>query len=311
MFVQGCPFNTGQCLSSSTYKAKLQEATCQEKSAEQLRGYAPWISWTSSLRRFGNAFNNSGELHGQSETLLLAEAMWDHGCDFHQVLDAQNISWGTCYQWSPLFDWGFKTLAFFCPMTCGCDSTTSSEQDLRCPMPQGRSCEEVVDCIYARGAYHCADDEGSSIVEGLLEHTKTDVDLFNSYAFELRQALQQCLAKLAGDPVLAEDVMILFSSPARVEFQMLVVNDLEEVTGILSSHSASHVSSTCLTFMNNKSIPVSAMGLELGLIDIYGIGPNNLDANNTTDGMSSVPSGPGAPTDERPDPPEGGSGPRP
>lgn len=66
-----------------------------------------------------------------------------------------------------------------------------------------------------------------------------------------------------------------------------------------------------LTFMNNKSIPVSAMGLELGLIDIYGIGPNNLDANNTTDGMSSVPSGPGAPTDERPDPPEGGSGPRP
>lgn len=63
--------------------------------------------------------------------------------------------------------------------------------------------------------------------------------------------------------------------------------------------------------MNNKSIPVSAMGLELGLIDIYGIGPNNLDANNTTDGMSSVPSGPGAPTDERPDPPEGGSGPRP
>ena len=61
----------------------------------------------------------------------------------------------------------------------------------------------------------------------------------------LESFLSQGLAELAGEPVLPEDIEIVFSSPARLEFEMLVVSDRQDVPEVLESHSASNVSEMC------------------------------------------------------------------
>lgn len=35
--------------------------------------------------------------------------MWEHGCDFKDYMG--NVTWGDCFFWGPLFDFGFKTLS--------------------------------------------------------------------------------------------------------------------------------------------------------------------------------------------------------
>ena len=43
--VQGCPYGRNRpCQSSAKFKAAVQSATCEEKSAEELRQFGPWIS---------------------------------------------------------------------------------------------------------------------------------------------------------------------------------------------------------------------------------------------------------------------------
>ena len=48
------------------------------------------------------------------------------------------------FQWGPLFDWGFNTLAFYCPVTCGCMATPITDdltdQDRRCPLNSLSGC---------------------------------------------------------------------------------------------------------------------------------------------------------------------------
>lgn len=62
---------------------------------------------------------------------VLADHMWDYGCGFKEHVTGTNIVWGDCFEWEPLFQWGFKTLAFFCPITCGCAEKTLAEQENR------------------------------------------------------------------------------------------------------------------------------------------------------------------------------------
>ena len=50
----------------------------------------------------------------------------DQDQDVHRAVDAgvesgvraRNVSWGSCLQWPSTFDWKWKTVEFFCPITC-------------------------------------------------------------------------------------------------------------------------------------------------------------------------------------------------
>ena len=79
LHVQGCPYGKNSpCLSSAKFKETLQSTTCEEKSAEELRQFGPWISWITKLRAFAVVPNN-GTLLGQAESLKLAQALLSQG----------------------------------------------------------------------------------------------------------------------------------------------------------------------------------------------------------------------------------------
>ena len=50
----------------------------------------------------------------------------DQDQDVHRAVDAgvesgvraRNVSWGSCLQWPSTYDWKWKTVEFFCPITC-------------------------------------------------------------------------------------------------------------------------------------------------------------------------------------------------
>ena len=136
MYLQGCPVD--QCRTSQKYNQKITEGTCDEKTAEELRNFTPWVSWVSDLHRFANA--TGPEHQNQQIAQVVANAMWENGCDFKGYLNSRSIPWGDCFEWSALFDWGFKNMAFFCPTTCGCNAMAVSEQDNLCPIPHAGGC---------------------------------------------------------------------------------------------------------------------------------------------------------------------------
>ncbi|CAE7710759.1 unnamed protein product [Symbiodinium pilosum] len=90
--IEGCPYGqTRPCWSTSTFKDTLEEALCVEKTPEQLRNFTPWISWVNTIQEFSQ---QDADLAGKSEAGLLAQAMWDHGCDFGANLSAQTLGRG-------------------------------------------------------------------------------------------------------------------------------------------------------------------------------------------------------------------------
>eukprot|EP00438_Fugacium_kawagutii_P034512 Skav213802 [mRNA] locus=scaffold1987:335296:344303:- [translate_table: standard] len=94
-----------------------------------LRNFTPWVSWVDQLRHFANV--TGPEHYNRMHAQVLADLMWDYGCDFKEHTTDADMVWGDCYEWEPLFEWGFKTLAFFCPITCGCAEKTLPEQENR------------------------------------------------------------------------------------------------------------------------------------------------------------------------------------
>ena len=74
--------------------ASRESKSCIEKSAGALRNYTPWVKWVEAIRTFGES---TGNLQGKQDALLIAQAMWDHGCGFGANLTAQNVLWGDCY----------------------------------------------------------------------------------------------------------------------------------------------------------------------------------------------------------------------
>jgi len=139
IFVQGCPYDTKQCITSEPYIEKLQQGSCTEKNASELRNFSHWTSWVNDLRRYADT--PEIDQRKRMEVKILAEAMWEHGCDFKDYMG--NVTWGDCFFWGPLFDFGFKTVAFFCPDNCGCEVERVEEQDNRCPIPEGIGCAEL------------------------------------------------------------------------------------------------------------------------------------------------------------------------
>ena len=84
-FVDGCPYGKKRpCFQSAQFQAGLQTASCEEKTAQELRNTQAWSSWVNALRQFaaagktGNTAetgNSTGTgLQGQAEANLLAEA---------------------------------------------------------------------------------------------------------------------------------------------------------------------------------------------------------------------------------------------
>ena len=86
---------------------------------------------------------------------MVAQAMWDHGCGFmclgfsrpmsiepRQNLSAQNVSWGSCFAWNSSFEFNFKTVDVFCPISCDC-SVDNKDLSLGCPRPFGYECDQL------------------------------------------------------------------------------------------------------------------------------------------------------------------------
>lgn len=244
--VQGCPYGRNRpCQSSAKFKAAVQSATCEEKSAEELRQFGPWISWISKLRTFGQT--PSGILLGQAESLLLAQAMWDHGCDFGYNLSAQNISWGDCTAWNPALGWDFKTLEFFCPTSCGCDR---SKANSACPQPKGVTCDELRDCVFVQNTYACRGEVPS--IPGSI-----DIDIpSDSFQQPLLLVLQSLLAEAAGVAPAAVKVQLEDAPPPpnrrlRVQnfyFEIFLLEaERNQVEDALSSTSLDNVTALCQT----------------------------------------------------------------
>lgn len=244
MHVQGCPYGRNRpCQSSAKFKAAVQSATCEEKSAEELRQFGPWISWISKLRTFGET--PSRILLGQNESLLLAQAMWDHGCDFGNNLSAQNITWGECTEWSSALGWDFKTLEFFCPTTCSCDRGKTNSA---CPQPQGITCDELRDCVLIENAYACRGEVPT--LPGSLDINIPDDTLEQP----LILALQSSLAAAAGVSAAAVKVELPPPPPGRrlrvqsFNFEIFLVEaDRKQVEDALSSTSLDSITASCQT----------------------------------------------------------------
>ncbi|CAK9048900.1 Uncharacterized protein SCF082_LOCUS27166 [Durusdinium trenchii] len=136
--VQGCPYGVSRpCQQSQAFQAVRRNSACSEKSAASLREFLPWVEWVNTIRAYGES---PADLALKDDALLIAEAMWDHGCDFPANLSARNISWGNCFNWNSTFEWDFKTIEAFCPLTCGC---SASHTLTSCPQPFGYSCDEI------------------------------------------------------------------------------------------------------------------------------------------------------------------------
>ena len=203
MKTQGCPYGLGRpCWSSEAFLRNLQRSSCEEKSAEELRSDASWSQWVQSVRAVGES---EATREGKAEALVLADAMWEHGCSFGDKLTEMNVTWGTCFSWR--FDWGLKTMEGFCPTTCGCDA--SKDDSSACPRPLGRNCETISECIFADFRYYCPDE--TSILVGKAELKLNDA-VFQLYSAQVASALQASLANL-GLGVLYFNTFLLFWVP--------------------------------------------------------------------------------------------------
>ena len=118
---------------------------------ETLKDFAPWKEWIKAIRAHG--MEPSDALGDKEEALILAQSMEDNGCGFLANLSAQNMSLGGCFKWSNKFDWEFKTVEYFCPLTCRCTKDTSDETS--CPKPFGKNCDELNDCLTVNQQHFC------------------------------------------------------------------------------------------------------------------------------------------------------------
>eukprot|EP00913_Durusdinium_trenchii_P022383 g21027.t1 len=135
--VQGCPYGAGRpCASTEAFQdGRFCGFNCLGVGASE-KLTLNWGSCTG-MQAYGEM---SADLAGKAEALKIAQAMWDYGCGFGAELAAQNVSWGTCFGWNSTFEWEFKTVEAFCPVSCQCSANTKSTA---CPEPFGYSCDEL------------------------------------------------------------------------------------------------------------------------------------------------------------------------
>eukprot|EP00439_Symbiodinium_sp_Y106_P018497 s3841_g2.t1 len=184
--VQGCPYgrnlaNGRPCQSQPEYITFRTTGVCLEKSAEEMRNDTAWASWVDAIRAY--ATEDNADLPAQEDALLLADAMWDHGCGFIANLSSQNVSWGNCFQWDAKFEWEFKTVEPFCPLTCQCDWNNRATSN--CPLPYGKTCDDLDECATFEGQHYCM-----PFVPGIQASFDVAVQTLNQTVLDFRRA--QC-----------------------------------------------------------------------------------------------------------------------
>ena len=273
IFVQGCPYGSGRaCQESESFLAFRQNTACVEQNASSLRNYAPWVRWIDALQTYGNlSANLSANLKGKEEALLIAQAMWDHGCGFQANLTAENISWGSCFGWNSSFEWEFKTLEAFCPVSCGCSRETV---DSACPEPFGYTCDELEtrSCLTYNGQHFCPGF--STSVSGTLPFNfiATDPSLASLMFAPVYASLLSCLAHFSG----AETYGIRLDLEPRGtlligRFHIFLVDEAWDEAALSSSLFSTSVSDFQQRFnqtLLTQGVSLTAAGLTMELLSI-------------------------------------------
>eukprot|EP00930_Biecheleria_cincta_P062955 TRINITY_DN4840_c0_g1_i1.p1 TRINITY_DN4840_c0_g1~~TRINITY_DN4840_c0_g1_i1.p1 ORF type:complete len:1144 (-),score=201.95 TRINITY_DN4840_c0_g1_i1:81-3512(-) len=132
VLTSGCPMRA--CRGSKAYQDRLRTGFCSEDVPSRLRKEPLWINWVNNFRNLSRSAEN---FTGRSELAIVAEAMWEHGCDFTARLTGENLSWGSCAAWNPQFDWSFETPSFMCPRSCQCfGQPPAGGRPSNCPLPE-------------------------------------------------------------------------------------------------------------------------------------------------------------------------------
>ncbi|CAJ1381709.1 unnamed protein product [Effrenium voratum] len=261
--VQGCPYGPGRaCSQSPKYALNARQGLCAERSVQQLRSYVPWQKWLQSIVNFAQA---GGDMKGQKEALVLADAMWNYGCGFAPVVEAQNITWGNCFEWNTAFDWELKTVSFFCPQTCVCKDQPG------CPRPQGKTCDEVQFCLQYESRYYCESD-GYVPVYGEMTIHIGNTFLSVKYQPQFVMASQSALAWLAGTPPAfvrfpifphfhPGDGRRLYNLLMRFKVFALGGMNKTLINEKLSAVTAEQYSGVLLYILNNMSVPIDEIGI--------------------------------------------------
>ena len=121
-----------------------------EQDASTLRISSPWRSWLRTVRDYAS----SDGVKGTREAAILADAIEEHGCGFLANLSARNISLGGCFSWADHLGWDFKTVEVWCPITCGCESSTTLNSG--CPRVFSMACDQVqMSCLTVNNTHYC------------------------------------------------------------------------------------------------------------------------------------------------------------
>ncbi|CAK8991449.1 unnamed protein product [Durusdinium trenchii] len=191
--VQGCPYLDGECRHVDAFEEYQEGGVCLEKDAVTLRNFGPWKAWIKTIRSYGEV--ESDALEEQEEALILAQAMEDHGCGFLAHLSSQNMSLGGCFRWSNKFDWEFKTVEFFCPLTCGCAKETSDHTS--CPKPFGKNCDELDNCLTMDEQHFCP-GFNAEVIEFLISYDVVAPQVLSANAAAVSRSFQTALAEIAS-----------------------------------------------------------------------------------------------------------------
>ncbi|CAE7036725.1 unnamed protein product [Symbiodinium sp. CCMP2592] len=272
LHIEGCPYGKGRpCWKTAAFEDAVVTAVCKEKSAEELRNFTPWISWVNTIEAFSQ---EEGSLMGKPEAARLAQAMWEHGCGFAANLSAENISWGTCDQWNTTFDWHWKTVSYYCPTSCSCGWDSPAEST--CPLPLGRTCDDLEDCLFANNQYYCP--ENAPTIKGSLVLDISNPVLMIPHVDSVGIAIQELVAQLAGNGV--EPWMVYPSevggipglgrrlAMVQLEFQIYQIGgnmDENDIKKNLQDGESSQMTSIFITALDGMGVETGAWGPSINI----------------------------------------------
>jgi len=261
--VQGCPYLDGECRNIDAFAEYQKSGVCLEKDASALRNFAPWKAWINTIRSY--ATQESDLLGGRREALALAQAMEDNGCGFIANLSAQNMSLGGCFSWSNKFDWEFKTVEYFCPLTCGCGRATSEETG--CPRALGKDCDQLRGCLTWKEQHWCP-GINAEVVEAMILYNFVSETELNANQDALALALQTLIAQNAGHTSPIDPATVKLTFWSGIVYADLFLTDLEnmnstQITASLYSSSLTDSQAIVNASLNSSQVSLDQLGLSL------------------------------------------------
>lgn len=208
MNVQGCSYGAQNrpCQLHNTWRTVRRESVCKERSAAELRDLPQWAAWVEQLRLYSRS---DADLKGKAEAEKLAQAMWDYGCQFGANLTAEGIDYGSCTTWNTnVFEFEMKTLENICPETCTCNT---NKRTTACPRPQGRTCENMEDCLWYQERHWCPTI--TDAVDGTFVGEILNLTVAQDHWASVLLGLQQTFAEIAGNGIEAGMVHLITNFP--------------------------------------------------------------------------------------------------